>query len=160
MHREEACRSRCSGDVAPCTRTALPTRQRDAVRAAWFRKTRCWKDHKCWVSGCTHPPRRQRNSRRYIVFRDAEGVWKYGCERHSRGLRRVGKVYRAALKRQAQRAAKTLARYGTDDEVDACLAAQLERARREKLPAVARAIIEDGPENVAFLRRLRAGLPV
>src|SRR5712691_6442361 len=101
-------------------------RERDAVRAAWFRKTRCWKDHKCWVIGCTRPPRRQRNSRRYIVFRDPrdpEPVWKYACEKHSHGLRRVGKVYRAALKRQAQGAGRLLARYGSDQEIDAHLEA-------------------------------------
>jgi hypothetical protein len=115
------------------------------------------------VIGCTRPPRRQRHSRRYIVFRDPrdpEPVWKYACEKHSRGLRRVGKVYRAALKRLAKGAAKTLARYGMNAEVDAHLAAQLERARRENVSGLERLLIEDAPENVAFLRRLRSGLPV
>lgn len=107
-------------------------RLRDARAAARFGKTRCWKDHKCWVVRCTLPPRRQRNSRRYIVFYDPqarERTWLYACEEHSRGLRRIGKAYRAALKRISQRAARVLARYGTDEEIDAYLA-QLRAERR------------------------------
>lgn len=138
-------------------------RERDAVRAAWFRKTRCWKDRKCYVLRCTCPPRRQRNSQRYIIFRDPRDrklVWKYACKVHSRGLWRVGKVYKAALKRHAEWAARTLARSGTDAEVDAYLTAELERARRQALSGVERMLIEDAPRNFAFLRRLRDGLPV
>jgi len=117
-------------------------RRRDARAAARFGKTRCWKDHKCWVLRCTLPPRRQRNSRRYVVFfdpQDREHTWLYACEEHSRGLRRVGKVYRGALKRIMQRAARVLARYGTDEEIDAYLA-QLAAERRAREQAGSNAV--------------------
>jgi hypothetical protein len=138
-------------------------RERDAVRAAWFRKTRCWKDHKCWLLGCTRPPRRQPGSHRYIEFFDPVErpcVWKYACDKHSRGLRRVGKVYRAELNRLAQQAQRALALHGNDEEVDAYLAAEHQRLHRENLSATERLLIEDAPANVALLRRMRGGLPV
>jgi len=147
----------------PSARGSSSMRERDVRRATWFRKTRCWKDRKCWVLRCTRLPRRQHGSPRYIVFFDPverPRVWKYACDNHSRGLRRAGKVYKAGLKRLAQQAQRTLALHGSDEQVDAYLAAENQRAHRENLSATERLLIEDAPANVALLRRMRGGLPV